>query len=124
MAADLRWSVVLGVALGLGLLAKYAMIYFLLGVAIATVIDRDARMLMRSPSLWLALPIALIIIAPNILWNIDNGLATFRHTGDNIQGGGIAFNPLKGLEFIAAQFIVFGPIVFAVLLRAFGRFSS
>src|SRR3954452_15962527 len=67
---DLRWGAVLGVALGFGLLAKYAMIYFLLGVAIATFIDRDARTLMRSPSLWLALPIALIIIAPNILWNI------------------------------------------------------
>src|SRR5215813_2217501 len=121
---DLRWGAVLGVALGLGLLAKYAMIYFLLGVAIATVIDRDARMLLRSRSLWIALPIALLIIAPNILWNIDNGLATFRHTGDNIQGGGIAFNPLKGLEFIAAQFIVFGPVVFAVLLFAIARIGS
>jgi len=118
---DLRWGAALGVALGFGLLAKYAMIYFLLGVAIATFIDRDARALMRSPSLWLALPIAVIIIAPNILWNVDNGLATFRHTGDNIQGGGIALDPLKGLEFIAAQFIVFGPIVFAVLLSAFTR---
>jgi 4-amino-4-deoxy-L-arabinose transferase-like glycosyltransferase len=120
----LRWGIVLGIALGLGLLAKYAMIYFLLGVAIATFIDRDARALVRSLSLWIALPIALIIIAPNILWNIDNGLATFRHTGDNIQGGGIALNPLKGLEFIAAQFIVFGPIVFAVLLWAFRRIGS
>jgi 4-amino-4-deoxy-L-arabinose transferase-like glycosyltransferase len=121
---DLRWGVTLGVALGLGLLAKYAMVYFLLGIAIASVIDRDARTLLRSRSLWLALPIALIIIAPNILWNIDNGFATFRHTGDNIQGGGLAFNPLKGLEFIAAQFIVFGPIVFAVLLWAFRRIGS
>jgi len=123
-SGDLRWGVTLGVALGLGLLAKYAMIYFLLGIAIATFIDRDARVLMRSRSLWLALPIALIIIAPNILWNVDNGLATFRHTGDNIQGGGIALDPLKGLEFIAAQFIVFGPIVFAVLLSAFTRIGS
>src|SRR5215813_13528877 len=40
---DLRWGAVLGLALGLGLLAKYAMIYFLLGVAIATFVDRDAR---------------------------------------------------------------------------------
>src|SRR5215470_5217477 len=111
---DMRWSAVLGVALGLGLLAKYAMIYFLIGIALAAWLDRDARRLTRSPALWLALPIALVIIAPNILWNIDNGLATFRHTGDNIQGGGIALDPLKGLEFIAAQFIVFGPIVFAL----------
>jgi 4-amino-4-deoxy-L-arabinose transferase-like glycosyltransferase len=121
---DMRWGAVLGVALGLGLMAKYAMIYFLVGVALATWLDRDARVLARSAALWVALPIALIVIAPNILWNIDNGLATFRHTGDNIQGGGIVFNPFKGLEFIAAQFIVFGPIVFAVLLLAIARIGS
>src|SRR5437667_11984769 len=32
--AGARWALLLGVALGLGLLAKYAMIYFLLGVAL------------------------------------------------------------------------------------------
>src|SRR5204862_3903159 len=86
--------------------------------------DRDARALLRSPALWLALPVALVVIAPNILWNIDNGFATFRHTGDNIQGGGLAFSPVKGLEFIAAQFGVFGPVAFAVLLLAIARIGA
>jgi 4-amino-4-deoxy-L-arabinose transferase-like glycosyltransferase len=120
----MRWGVLLGVALGLGLMAKYAMIYFLLGIALATWLDPDARALARRPALWIALPIAAVVVAPNIIWNIDNSFATFRHTGDNIQGGGIAFNPLKGLEFITAQFIVFGPVVFAVLLYAFARIGS
>src|SRR5215470_13420897 len=71
---DMRWGAVLGVALGLGLMAKYAMIYFLLGIALAAWLDRDARRLTRSPALWIALPIALVIVAPNILWNVDNGL--------------------------------------------------
>ena len=31
---DLRWTALLGVSLGFGLLAKYAMIYFLLGIVI------------------------------------------------------------------------------------------
>jgi 4-amino-4-deoxy-L-arabinose transferase-like glycosyltransferase len=120
----MRWGVVLGIALGFGLMAKYAMIYFLLGIALAAWLDRDARALIRSPALWVALPIAAVVVAPNIIWNIDNGFATFRHTGDNIQGGGVAFNPLKGLEFIAAQFIVFGPVVFAVLLYAIVQIGS
>src|SRR5262247_3268493 len=62
---DMRWGVMLGIALGLGLMAKYAMIYFLLGIALAAWLDRDARMLLRSSALWVALPIALIVIAPN-----------------------------------------------------------
>jgi 4-amino-4-deoxy-L-arabinose transferase-like glycosyltransferase len=119
-----RWSIVLGIALGLGLMAKYAMIYFVLGIALAALLDPDARTMLRKPTLWLAFAIAAIVVAPNVLWNIENGLATFRHTGDNIQGGGLAFDPLKGLEFIAAQFAVFGPIVFAVLLLAFIRIGS
>lgn len=119
-----RWGVVLGIAVGFGLIAKYAMIYFILGIALATWLDRDARALIRSPALWLALPVAVALVAPNVLWNIDNGFATFRHTGDNIQGGGMALSPLKGLEFVAAQFAVFGPVVFAVLLYAIAHMGS
>lgn len=119
-----RWAVLLGVALGLGMLAKYAMVYFLLGVALAALLDRDARRLVRAPALWLAFAIAAILIAPNILWNLDNGLATFRHTGDNIQGNGVKIEPLRALEFVASQFAVFGPILFTALLGAMARIAS
>ena len=122
--AAARWAVVLGVALGLGLMAKYAMIYFLLGVALAAWLDQDARRLLGTPPLWLALVIAAVIVAPNMLWNLQNNLATFRHTGDNIQGSGTVFDPRLGLEFIAGQFAVFGPVMFAVLLVAIFRLRS
>jgi hypothetical protein len=100
------------------------MIYFLLGVALTAWLDPEARALIRRPALWIALAIAAIVVAPNIIWNVEHGFATFRHTGDNIQGGGIAFSPAKGLEFVAAQFAVFGPVVFAVLLYAIVRIGS
>ena len=119
-----RWAVVLGVALGLGLLAKYAMIYFLFGAALAAWLDRDARALLRRPDIWLALAIAALLVAPNIHWNLTNGLATFRHTGGNIEGTGIKLNPLRMIEFIGSQFAVFGPILFAVLLGALARIAS
>src|SRR5262245_38221051 len=104
-----RWALVLGLAIGLGLLAKYAMIYFVAGIALAAWLDPDARRLLRTRELWLAALIAAVIVLPNILWNLNNGLATFRHTGDNIQGSGLAFDPWSGFEFFAAQFAVFGP---------------
>jgi Dolichyl-phosphate-mannose-protein mannosyltransferase len=114
--AGMRWAVVLGIALGFGLMAKYAMIYFVLGAALAAWLEQDARRLLYTPAPWLALLIAAVIVAPNILWNFNNDLATFKHTGGNIQGSGVALNPFNGLEFFGAQFLVFGPIVFAVLL--------
>jgi 4-amino-4-deoxy-L-arabinose transferase-like glycosyltransferase len=122
--ADRRWGLVLGIALGLGLMAKYAMIYFMLGAALAASLDADARKLLREPALWLALAIAALLITPNILWNLDNGLVTLRHTGDNIQGDGLALSPAKGFEFIAAQFLVFGPITCAVMLLAMLRMNA
>ena len=122
--ADRRWAIVLGIALGLGALAKYAMAYFLLGAALAAWFDRDARLLLRKPELWLALGIAILVIAPNIYWNLTHGLATFKHTGDNIQGSGLKLNPLRALEFIASQFAVFGPVLFGVLLATLVRIAS
>ena len=47
----------LGVALGLGLMAKYAMVYFLGGAAFAAWLDPDARRLLRTPAPWLSLAI-------------------------------------------------------------------
>jgi hypothetical protein len=114
--ADRRWTIVLGVALGLGLMAKYAMIYFLLGAAAAALVDEDARRFLRTPAPWLALLIAFVIVTPNLVWNLQHGFATFKHTGDNIQGSGIEFDPRKGLEFFFSQFAVFGPVIFTVLL--------
>jgi 4-amino-4-deoxy-L-arabinose transferase-like glycosyltransferase len=115
---DWRWGVLLGVSFGLGMLAKYAMIYFLLGIAAAALIDRDARALLRSRALWLAAAIGVALVLPNAIWVAQNGFVTLQHVGHNIQGEGAAFNPLRGLEFFASQFAVFGPVTFSVLLIA------
>src|SRR5205823_3931456 len=107
------WSVVLGLALGLGLLAKYAMIYFLLAAIAASFIDPAARTLWGRLRLWLALAIALSLVAPNLIWNATHHFATLHYTWRNIVGDGLRPNLLGPLEFLAAQFGVFGPVAFA-----------
>ena len=49
------WALVLGLSFGLGLLAKYAMVYFLLSIAAAAMIDSESRAIIRRPSFWVAL---------------------------------------------------------------------
>ena len=115
-APDWRWTVVLGIALGLGMLAKYAMIYFVMSAICAALIDRDARALLARPQTWIALLIAALILSPNVYWNIANGFVTVKHTGDNISGAGIAFQPDSAALFLGAQFAVAGPVVFATFL--------
>jgi 4-amino-4-deoxy-L-arabinose transferase-like glycosyltransferase len=116
------WAVALGVALGLGLLSKYAMAYFLLCAALHCATDRELRPRLRDRRFMAALLIAALLIAPNVWWNIDNGLATFSHTAANAAWTGSLFHPLRALEFFSTQFTVFGPILFAALLIALWRF--
>jgi MFS family permease len=110
------WAIVLGVAVGLGLLAKYAMVYFYLGVALTALFDARARALLRNRMFWGSVVIALLVLLPNVFWIAAHDFVTFKHTGDNIQGKGPGFRPLEGLSFIVSQFGVIGPITFAVFL--------
>jgi len=119
-----RWSLTLGLALGLGMLAKYAMIYFLLGAAFAACLERDARALLWRPQTWAALVIAGVLLVPNVLWNAENKFVTLRHTGDNISGGGLSLSFSGPVEFLGSQFAVIGPIVFATFLYILVRIGS
>jgi len=119
-----RWAVVLGLSLGLGLLSKYAMIYLLPGMLLAALMSPRARAVFREPYVWAALGIGLLVVLPNIIWNASHSFMTFRHTGDLVLGE--QFRPDFGrvLEFFGAQFGVFGPVVFAVMIAATVKLRS
>lgn len=115
-------AVPLGIVIGLGLLAKYAMVYLpLLAVAHALLTPARRRFL-SAPSTYVALAIALAILAPNILWNASNGFATFLHTGDDIGwSNGLSLKPLGALSFLGGQAGLMGPVAFIALLYALVR---
>jgi 4-amino-4-deoxy-L-arabinose transferase-like glycosyltransferase len=112
------WLLVLvaGLALGTGLLAKYAMAYALIGIALHMAVDRDARALLRSVKLPALIGIGLLVLSANLIWNLQNEFATVRHLGDNANLKGELFHPLTALEFLGQQFGVFGPVPFAILI--------
>ncbi len=110
------WAVALGLALGLGLLAKYAMIYFLLCAGLYLIATPEARWMLRDISSLLVLLVAGLLIAPNLIWNAEVGWITLSHTAANANWAGSLFKPLKMLEFLGAQFGVVGPILFGALI--------
>jgi 4-amino-4-deoxy-L-arabinose transferase-like glycosyltransferase len=118
IAPTLRWAVVLGISIGLGLLSKYAMIYFLAGVLLSALVSQPARQLLTSRILGLALVIGAIVVLPNVAWNIEHSFMTFRHTGDLVLGEDFRLSILRALEFVGSQFGVFGPVVFAAMIVA------
>jgi len=116
------WAAALAVGLGLGLLSKYAMAYFLVGMVLAAVVDPASRRTLARPLVGAAVAAGMAMLVPNLLWNLDNGLATVRHTGENLTDGAGAFDAgrslAEGLEFVAAQFGLAGPVVFAAMILA------
>jgi 4-amino-4-deoxy-L-arabinose transferase-like glycosyltransferase len=112
----LRGGALTGLAIGVGLLAKYAMIYFVLCMIVHAVVSRDARRALLSPAAAVMALIALLIISPNLVWNFQEGFATFKHTASDANWGGQLFNVAKLGAFISSQVGVFGPVLFVTFL--------
>lgn len=108
------WWAVVGIAGGLGLLAKYAMAYWLLSALLYLAVFRDERR--HLPRFLAAAALAFLVYAPNLAWNLANGLVSYRHTEANAQLGGSLVHPGRFAEFAASQFGVFGPILFGALI--------
>ncbi len=105
-------ALLFGAAIGFGLLAKYAMIYFLLCLGVAAFFLPRVRKLLRTKWMAAAGVVAALCVTPNLLWNAALGFPTFAHTAANANLGGRLFNPRKLVDFLVAQFGVFGPILF------------
>ena len=108
------WWIAVGLAAGLGLLAKYAMAYWILSALGFVLIFRSERRLL--PPLLAATGLALLFYSPNFWWNWSNGFVSYLHTRDNAELTGPLFHPDAFFEFSASQFGVFGPLAFAGLL--------
>src|SRR5207253_519097 len=109
-----RWWLMVGVMAGLGLLAKYAMAYWLLSALGYVLLVRAERR--HLGALLGAAGIALLIYLPNFWWNWSHGFVSYLHVRDNAEFAGPLFHPIAFLEFFASQFGVFGPLSFAALL--------
>ena len=129
-----RWAywMICGVAVGLGLLAKYSMGIFVISALIVLLTER--RLFSWGP--WIAALTALLVFSPNLLWNAAEGFPTLAHHLEIAQVQGpteASWSLLEALgslaEFTGAQFLLLGPFALLSLLfwarRAFaGQWAS
>jgi hypothetical protein len=66
---DPRWCLAIGASVGIGMMAKYSMAFFALGLLGALLLT-PARRYFKSPWLWGSLALAILIMLPNILWQV------------------------------------------------------
>lgn len=115
---DGRWWLAAGLAAGLGLQAKYSMLFLGLGALIWLIACPPQRRWLASPWPYAGGLLALLIFAPNLTWNADHGWATFAFQFGRIEGGHYTLKYLG--EFLGAQALLASPFVLVLGLAGLG----
>lgn len=123
-APSLMLVILLGVSIGFGIMSKYAMVYFFGCAIIHALVEQQNMTAPRYKLFWISLPIAFLIVVPNIFWNLENSFVTVSHTGENIGWQGFNANWAGLGEFVGSQFGVFGPILFGMFLATLWQMRS
>jgi hypothetical protein len=112
-SANPRWWIAIGAAVGCGMLAKYAMPFFVAGLAAGLAIEslrsrgadasggaeNETRRLLLNRWMWAGAGVALAIMAPNLVWQARHGfiyLDFIRHIHARDVGEGRARGFLPG----------------------------
>ena len=109
---SIRWALLAGLAIGLGTLAKYAMLYFPACLALAAALVPGVRRVAFSRQGVGAIATASAIVAPNLAWNASHRFETIAHTAANADWRGDLFNIDQLAAFLGDQFAIAG--LFAV----------
>ena len=97
------WAL-LGLAVGIALWAKYFVIVLAAPMALFLVIDRDARKALATPGPWIALAIALLVMAPHLLWLVRNDFLPFAYASARAAPSrGLLDHVLHPVVFAAGQ---------------------
>jgi 4-amino-4-deoxy-L-arabinose transferase-like glycosyltransferase len=102
----------LGVVLGAGLETKYTVIALIVGLAAGVVVTPLRRDLL-TPWPWLAAGVALLIFAPNLVWQLQNGWPSIQYTLNHKSAQSIDFSPLT---FLGDQLALIGPVAIPLWL--------
>ena len=104
----------LGLIIGLGFLAKYAAIYFLLCLLMLLVLERKSlHSFIKNPVGVLVFLISFVtVLSPNILWNLNNGWITLSHTSDNANLQNLNLSIYEPIKFLGSQILMVGPFLF------------
>ena len=113
------WGWVLcGVSVGIGFLAKYAVMLWFGGLVMFFVTDALSRERPKSAGPWIAIAIALLMTFPVIIWNAKHGWVSSRHVAHQTGASGGRFSLANVAEFIGSQIGVVGPILVVIMILA------
>lgn len=111
-----KWIYWFAIGFGIGFLNKYN-IFFLLAGLIPALLLTEHRKLFKQRALYIALGIGLIIIAPNIIWQFQNGLPVVSHMQELSSGHLIH---VSRISIVLEQIMFFLPSILVLLFAFIG----
>ena len=99
---DPRWCLAIGAAVGIGLLTKYTMAFFVCGI-LAGLILTGARRFLSSVWFWAGIGLAAVIFLPNLAWLIRHDFVSL-HFLQHIHGRDVGQG--RSNDFLVGQLLV------------------
>ena len=78
----------LGLSLGIGIEVKYTIAGLMAGIGLAVLVTPALRSQLRTRYPWIAVGIALLIWAPNIVWQVAEGFPSLVYIANHRDSGG------------------------------------
>jgi hypothetical protein len=112
----------LGLAFGGALWAKYFVVVLAGSYAVFLLFDRDARPALRTPGPWLAAAVALILSTPHLIWLVQNNFVPFHYVdGRATPARGFFDHILHPLEFVGGQIFFMLPLLLIAAMWVWPR---
>jgi len=108
----LHW-ILLGLAIGSALWAKYFVVVLAAPLAWFLVGDREARKSLKTPGPWLAIGVAFVVMGPHLLWLVQNDFLPSAYANARAAPSrGLLDHLLRPLAFAGGQLGFLAPALF------------
>lgn len=121
-SGDARLWLGIGASIGLGMMTKYTMAFFVAGI-VGGVLFTPARRYLKSPWLWCGAALAVLIFLPNLIWQIHHHFITLdflRHVHARDVGEGRAAGFWRDQFLVSTNFFAV-PLWIAGLIYVWAR---
>lgn len=96
---DPRYWLGIGAGIGLGMMTKYTMAFFVVGLVVAVLVT-PARKYLRTKWLYLGAALALLIFLPNLIWQIQHDFISLEYLA-SIHARDVSWG--RGNDFLSEQ---------------------
>jgi len=110
------WWLLIGLAVGLGFLAKYTMVLLPVSLGLWVLVSARGRKWLLTPWPYLAGLVALAGTLPVVIWNARHDWISLAWQAGHGLGGRVGLSLTKFLEYLGAQAGLMNPIWFGLML--------